>query len=215
MVTEYLSALSAWSNRQCTSFIIPPRVWENALKACKELGILSSAAAINGPEPSNIVLITCMAALYSRLIIDMPLGGDGVSGRNDDQYPKTVRGPHCLKTEAKQIHACCRTLAFCNLWQQQVSTIIRTYYLLVHTSSTVLLIQCLNAPSRSSASYIGLDESCGFCAGQKSSHYSCYHGDTYQSHCWPSFGPSHLTQCSLFFLMISFAVFLLDESAVC
>ena len=106
---------------------MPPRVCENALKACREVGVLSSAAASSGPEPSNIVLMTCMAAHREcdsgSCVTKVSTvggatrggGGAGVSGRNEDQYPKTVRAPHCLKTEAKPMHACCRTLAFCNL----------------------------------------------------------------------------------------------------
>lgn len=149
IATEYLSALRAISNRQCTSLIMPPSVWENALKVCRELGALSSAAASRGAEPSNIVLTTCMAAQrecdsgscitrVSRVGgATRGGGGTGVSGRNDDQYPKTVRGPHCLKTEAKQRQACCLTLAFCSL--EQSSFIQNDSYCLVHT----YLIHCV------------------------------------------------------------------------
>ena len=76
---------------------MPPKVWENALNACTEVGGLSSAAASNGPDPSNIVFTSCMAAQrecssgsratsVSRVgVATLGGGGAGVSGRKDDQ----------------------------------------------------------------------------------------------------------------------------------
>jgi len=76
---------------------MPPKVWEKALKACTEVGGLSSAAASNGPEPSNIVFTTCMAAHrecnsgscatnVNRVgVATLGRGRVGVSGKKEDQ----------------------------------------------------------------------------------------------------------------------------------